>query len=293
MLTGATGLLGRAAARRMGSAHTVIGVARGPGPVAGLARLERLDLADGKAAAALVQDLRPDAVVHAGAQAKPDICEREPVASEAVNVGATEALARAAAAIGARFYFLSSEQIMAGDAPPYPDEAEPAPLHAYGRQKAAGERAVKDSGAQALILRVSLCYGFAEPGTTAGFLDEMRGALRAGREIRAFNDQRRSMLLVEDAVELLARAVELGPPPEGRRILNLAGPGTVARSDFAAAFAELFGFNPSLVIPTPSSAGGLAAPRPPDCSLDGARLWSWTGFRPRPYREGLAHLKGR
>lgn len=291
LLTGATGLLGRAAARRLGGAHSIIGAARGAGPVAGLSRLERLDLADAAVAAALARDIRPDAVIHAGALAKPDLCERDPEGTAAVNVAATAALAGAAAATGARFYFLSSEQVLAGDAPPYGDDAAPAPLHAYGRQKAAAERAVTASGAAALILRVSLCYGFAEPGCVPGFIDEMRAALTAGRPVRAFADQRRSMLLVEDAVELLARAVELGLPSDGRRTLNLAGPGPVARSEFAAAFAETFGFDRRLVVPIPSSAGGLVASRPPDCSLDGARLWAWTGFRPSPYREGLARLK--
>ncbi|MBI3299287.1 MAG: sugar nucleotide-binding protein [Elusimicrobia bacterium] len=292
LLTGATGMLGRAAARRLGAVHEVIGAARGAGPVAGLSRLEPLDLADAAAGAALLERVRPDAVIHAGALAKPDHCEREPAATAAVNVTATGALARAAAKAGARFYFLSTEQIMKGDAPPYGDDAVPAPLHAYGRQKAAAEDEVRASGADHLILRVSLCYGFAEPGTVPGFCDELRAALSAGKPVKAFSDQYRSMLLVEDAVELLCRAVEKGLPPDGRRVLNLAGPGPVRRSDFAAAFAETFGFEGSLVVPTPSAQSGLAAPRPADCSLDGARLWAWTGFTPRGTREGLARLKG-
>lgn len=282
LLTGAGGFIGGVLRGRL-AGHELTAAGRRPGP-----GLTVLDLGDAAAAARLVRDLRPEAVVHAGAVSKIEPCEADPEGTAAVNVEATGAMAAAAAEVGARFYFLSTEQVHAGDSPPYDDEAAPAPVHAYGRQKAEAERRVLAAGGWPLVLRVSLCYGFAQAGAPPNFCDELRAALSAGRTVRAFSDQRRSMLFVDDAAELVARAAEAGLPP-GRRLLNLAGPGPVVRSDFALAFAEAFGF-PSRLVSVSGSQGMLSAPRPADCSLDGRRLWDWTGFRPKDYREGIRAL---
>ncbi|MBI5596910.1 MAG: SDR family oxidoreductase [Elusimicrobia bacterium] len=283
LLTGAGGFIGGVLRRRL-DGHELTATGRRPGP-----GLSVLDLSDAAAAARLVRECRPQAVVHAGAVSKIEPCEADPEGTAAVNVAATGALARAAAEVGARFYFLTTGQVHAGDSPPYVDDAPGAPLHAYGRQKAQAEGLVLDAGGPALVLRVSLCYGFAQDGAPPNFCDELRAAFRAGRTVRAFSDQRRSMLSVDDAAELVARAVESGLPPDGRRRLNLAGPEPVVRSDFALAFAEAFGFPPALVSVS-GSRGMLAAPRPADCSLDGRRLWDWTGFRPKGYRAGVRAL---
>lgn len=283
LLTGAGGFIGGVLRRRL-DGHELTATGRRPGP-----GITVVDLRDAAAAARLVRECLPQAVVHAGAVSKIEPCEADPDGTAAVNVAATEALARAAAEVGARFYFLSTEQVHAGDAAPYGDDAPPAPLHAYGLQKAEAERRVLAAGGAPLVLRVSLCYGFAQAGAPPNFCDELRAALAAGRTVRAFSDQRRSLLSVEDAAELAARAVERGAPPDGRRRLNLAGPEPVVRSDFARAFAEAFGFPPGL-ISVSGSRGVLAAPRPADCSLDGRRLWDWTGFRPKDYRAGVLAL---
>ena len=283
LLTGAGGFIGGVLRRRL-EGHELTAAARRPGP-----GLTVLDLGDAGAAGRLVRELRPDAVVHAGAVSKIEPCEADPEGTSAVNVEATEAMALAAAEVGARFCFLSTEQVHAGDAPPYADDAPPAPVHAYGRQKAEAERRVLAAGGSPLVLRVSLCYGFAQAGAPPNFCDELRAALEAGRTVRAFGDQKRSMLLVDDAGELIARAVEKGPSPDGRRTLNLAGPEAVVRSDFARAFAEAFGYREDLLLVS-ASRGMLSAPRPPDCSLDGRRLWEWTGFRPKGCREGIRAL---
>ncbi|MDE2290605.1 MAG: sugar nucleotide-binding protein, partial [Elusimicrobia bacterium] len=141
LLTGASGFLGRALALRLGADHEVVGTRHAHGdPVPGC-RLVELDASSAEACADLVRRTRPALVVHAAAVSKPDACERDPERAEAVNVGATAALAAAAAEVGARFVFFSSDQVHDGRAAPYADGTVPSPLSAYGRQKVRAEEA--------------------------------------------------------------------------------------------------------------------------------------------------------
>lgn len=292
LLTGASGFLGRALARRLGAEHEVVGTFLGHSdPVPGC-RLVRLDVADPAACQGAVHEARPRLVIHAAALSKPDICERELERTEAVNVGGTAALANAAAAGGARFLFFSSDQVHDGRGSLYPDDAPPTPLSAYGRQKARAELAALAGGGDALVLRLALCYGWAPPGGVPTMCDDLRAALREKRPFKVFTDQRRSLLYVEDAAELVARAAAMQePPPEGRRLLNLAGPEPVTRHDFAAAFCDVMGLDAHLLVPIRAAEAPMTAPRPLDCSLDGKRLWSWLGFRPGAARAGLERMK--
>lgn len=254
-------------------------------------RLVPLDAADGAAARRLVAEARPELVIHAAALAKPDVCEKDPARSEAVNVGGTEALAQAAAAAGARFFFFSTDQVHDGRSALYPDGAPASPLSAYGRQKLRAEAAVAAAGGDHIVLRLALCYGWSPAGASPNFCDDVKAELSAGRPMRVFIDQRRSLLYVADAAELVARLAAKPGPPDAGRALNLAGPEPVTRHDFAAAFCDAFGYDTRLLVPVRASETKMAAPRPLDCSLDGTRLWAWAGFRPGAVRAGLERMK--
>ncbi len=110
-VTGASGLLGRAivdafrARSEFWTTVTPCSHTRAlPGGV-------QLDLRDAAAAAALLAALRPSLVVHAAAERRPDVCEQNAAASEALNVEAVWHLARAAAAAGAHFVFISTDYL--------------------------------------------------------------------------------------------------------------------------------------------------------------------------------------
>lgn len=248
------------------------------------------DAGDAAGAAALVAAHRPGLVVHCAAQAKPDPCEADPAGTRAVNVAGTAALAAAAAAAGARFFFFSSDQVHDGRTGLYGDGVPASPLSEYGRQKADAEAAVLAAGGDPLVFRLALCFGFSPPGALPNWTDDMRAALAAGRPVRVFTDQKRSMLAVTDAAELAARAAAKPGRPDGMRLLNLCGPAPVSRSEFAEAFCAAFSLDRSRLVYAKAAESPMAAPRPLDCSMDGARLHAWTGFTPALPREALARM---
>jgi nucleoside-diphosphate-sugar epimerase len=183
-----------------------------------------------------------DAVIHLAAL--PGVrTRRPPSALREVNVLLTERLVRAASARGIRFVLVSSSSVY-GDARelPTPEHATPAPLNPYAVSKVAAEAAVRDHGADAVIVRPFTVYGpgqrpemafarwidllaagqllpwYAPPGTARDFTyvdDVVAGilaALRRGRAGEAYNlsgwrsvDLRGALELLEDAAGCRAR----------------------------------------------------------------------------------------
>lgn len=120
---------------------------------------EALDLEHSGDVDDLVARTAPDVVVNASAYTAVDRAESERDLAWRINAEAPAALARACAARGARLVHISTDYVFDGAATsPYREHSPVAPQGAYGASKAAGEAAVRDSGARALILRTAWVY---------------------------------------------------------------------------------------------------------------------------------------
>jgi len=290
LITGASGFIGRALARAFAASHEVTAAVHERSFTAAGLATARLDLTDPASVRATVAAARPDLVIHSAAMADPDVCERDPERARRVNVEGTAALARAAAEAGARLFHISTDLVFDGAAPPYREEDAPKPLSLYGRTKAEAEAAALGHPS-ALVLRVALVYG-ANPGGRPTFTDFLHGALSAGKRPRLFADQFRTPTFVEDVGDALLR-LALTPPegPTRRGVLHLCGPERLSRLGFARLFCAAFGFDEALLEPISMSDLPSAAPRPADCSLDGARLRGLLGWKPRPAAEAFAVMR--
>ena len=92
-------------------------------------------------------------VVNAAAWTDVIGAETAPEAAWQLNAAVPEALARGLARSGGVLLHYSTDYVFDGRAPPYSEEAMPAPLNAYGRSKLAGEQAVLASGCVHWIVR--------------------------------------------------------------------------------------------------------------------------------------------
>jgi len=118
-----------------------------------------LDVADADAVRAAVAEHRPDVVINAAAWTDVDGAETDEAAALAVNRDGPANFAAACAQHNATLVHISTDYVFDGTATePYDEDAPIAPRSAYGRTKAAGERAVLDTGGPAYVVRTAWLY---------------------------------------------------------------------------------------------------------------------------------------
>jgi dTDP-4-dehydrorhamnose reductase len=280
-VVGASGLLGAYLYNSFAEAGPTVGT----GFHHGGGELATLDIRDEDASRALLAEHRPRTVVCAAAVSNVERCETDPEWSSEINVDGTLALARAAAAAGATFVFLSSEYVFDGLEGPYDETARTGPLNEYGRQKQQVERLLPAvTACDFVIARVSCLYGHERTGKN--FVHQLWNSAAEGREFRAPSDQIGTPTAVANAADVIRELVLRG----ARGTYHVAGPEPMLRSQFALLAARELGLDPGLVRPTPTAELGLLAPRPMGAGLLTERVRAATGRRLWPPRQGIREM---
>ena len=218
----------------------------------------QLDVRDEAAVVALVQEVCPAAIVHTAASNPGEGAD-----FETVNGAGTRHVARAAALYSARLIHVSTDVVFDGEQGNYVEEDVPAPITPYGYSKALSEEEVHSSGAEAIIVRTSLIYGWRPR------LDRQTrwivNALNTGQPVHLFTDEIRCPIWVES---LAAAVIELAGS-EYTGVLHMAGAQALSRYEFGVRLARFHGLDPAPLIAARSRESGLR--RPLDCTLDCAR----------------------
>lgn len=244
LITGANGML----AADVVDAFRTAGVAQ-----LTLTDRDELDILDATAVNAAVAGA--DVVINCAAYTAVDPAEEQEELAFAINATGPANLAAACAAAGARLVHISTDYVFAGDATaPYAEDAPMNPAGAYGRTKAAGETAVRDSGADALILRTAYLYG-------RGGACFPKTIAKAGRErgaLSVVDDQIGQPTWTRDVAALIVRLLEADAPAG---TYHATSAGQASWFEFAQAIVAAAGLG-DIVSPTDSSAYVRPAPRP-------------------------------
>ncbi|MBX6767106.1 MAG: dTDP-4-dehydrorhamnose reductase, partial [Actinomadura rubrobrunea] len=270
LVVGAGGMLGTELVRRL----------RGRGrDVVALTRAD-LDVRDAAAVRDALRRHRPAAVVNCAAWTAVDDAEANEDAALAVNGTAVRTLAAACGDVDATLVQISTDYVFDGRADrPYPEDARPAPVSAYGRTKLAGERAVLETG-RGYVVRTAWLYGAHGPN----FVRTMTRLAAERDTVEVVDDQRGQPTWTGDLAEQIIALVGSGAPPGVYHGTN-AGETTwygLAREVFA-----LLGLDPDRVRPTTTDRFPRPAPRPA-YSVLGHDRWAQAGLKPmRDWREAL------
>jgi dTDP-4-dehydrorhamnose reductase len=173
------------------------------GPVVALTRAE-VDLASVDAVLSVIRRYEPSAIVNAAAYTAVDKAEAERELAWAINAKAPAVMAELATSAGIPLIHYSTDYVYAGDkSEPYVESDPTNPLSSYGSSKLAGDEAVLNSSAQAVVLRTSWVYA----ARGANFVKTMLRLASERDALRIVADQRgaptSAMLLADVAAHVL------------------------------------------------------------------------------------------
>lgn len=272
VVTGANGQLGKELALWQTDWADIIGLGR-----------HELDITNSNQCKALLERYRPDIVIHCAAYTAVDKAESEPDEAFLVNEQGTRIVAEAAAAIGTKFCYISTDYVFDGTGSmPYKESDEPNPRTVYGMSKLAGERAVQQSSERYFIVRTSWVFG--QYGNN--FVKTILKLAEDRDQLTVVSDQIGSPTYTYDLAAFLLELVRT----DRYGIYHASNTGVCSWFDFALAIFEESGQQHKIkVAPCTTADFPRPAPRPAYSVMQHGAIESKGLKDLRHWREALRH----
>lgn len=242
---------------------------------------QALDITDRHAVDGVLSDAAPTIVINCAGYTAVDAAETDESTATLINGEAAGHLATWCAANGARLIHVSTDYVFSGDATaPYDVDQPLDPRSAYGRSKAAGERAVLAAGGDAHIVRTAWVYGVGGPN----FVKTIARLSRERETLAVVDDQRGSPTW---SLHLARGLTALAVADVAPGIWHCTGAGETTWYGFATAIFSELGLDPERVTPTTTDAFPRPAPRP-SYSVLSSQKWHRAGLPELPpWRDAL------
>jgi dTDP-4-dehydrorhamnose reductase len=236
------GLIGRAVRKRLNRVPGIsaISVARRPRNIAGYVALELSSESGRVELERVIADLSPDCAVLVHGPSDVSWTEGNEAAAAATHSGVADVVARS----GVPAILVSTDNVFPGNHGRYGPHDAVDPANAYGRVKAQAETILL-AARSAMVLRVSLVYGWAPRGQRPTFAQRCLEAAVTGGPMYAPIDQLFTPIHVRDASAVIAGLCRSANLCTG--VEHLAGPVELSRYDFARAAYRLAGADPAQV----------------------------------------------
>jgi dTDP-4-dehydrorhamnose reductase len=255
---------------------------------------DRIDIARRDEVVAAVAREHPAIVINAAAYTAVDRAEIESDKAWAGNCTGPLNLAAACRDAAIPLIHLSTDYVFDGSKlGPYREDDPVQPLGIYGQSKEAGERAVRGTLPQHVILRTAWVYG----AHGHNFVKTMLRLAAQHPVLRVVADQIGSPTSAADiaaAIGSVVKCIAAGEATWGT--YHFAGGGAVSWHGFAEAIFELaaqhgaFGRGPPRVAAITTAEYPTPARRPANSVLDCRRIGETFGIVPRPWRQMLADV---
>lgn len=279
LLTGIAGQLGQQLQETLSAVGDVTGVDR-----------DTLDLGQPETIRRVMAQVKPDVVVNAAAYTAVDKSESEPEVAIAINSSGVGVLAQETHNLGARLIHISTDYVFDGtQSYPYRETDATNPLGVYGQSKLAGEEAIREVGADSIILRTAWVYG---TGGKGNFVKTMLKLGAEREELRVVTDQVGSPTWTGDLAGAIASSIQLALPSG---IYHYTNSGVASWYDFAVAIfeeAQILGFPLKVqrVKPITTIEYPTPAKRPAYSVLSCAKIAAVLGTYPPHWRQGLRQM---
>lgn len=283
LILGARGQVGHELLRSLGGHGEIIPLARQRLPA--WPECVALDLTQRGQLRAFLDRQPVDLIVNAAAWTAVDAAEQQEQAAAVLNHQLPADLADYAARRCCRLIHLSTDYVFDGLAESaYREDAPTNPNSAYGRTKLAGEQAVLNSAADAVVIRASWVYS----ARRHNFVRAMLTRAMRGQSLRVVADQHGCPTWARDIADGVAALVAQWPDTRtsvwDSRLYHLAGHDQATWHEFAGKIVEYgrqFGMVPAGVTVTPITTKEYPTPaaRPAWSVLDSSLFSETFGYR--------------
>ena len=238
-----------------------------------------MDITDAAAVKQVMDEVRPDAVVHCAAWTAVDLAEDADKQEKVwqVNVDGTANLAEACRKADCKMVYLSTDYVFDGQGtePWNPDCRDYQPLNFYGKTKLEGEKAVASRLEKYFIVRIAWVFGV----NGKNFIKTMLSLGKSHPELRVVKDQVGTPTYTFDLARLLVDMLETDR--YGYYHATNEG-GYISWYDFACEIFRQAGYTQVKVTPVTTAEYGVSkAARPFNSRLDKSKLVK-NGFQPLP-----------
>lgn len=245
-----------------------------------------LDSLNRKQTFAVMKEVNPDFVIDTHAITNLDYCEANPEEAWNVNVEGAKNIAEASENAGAKYVFLSTDNVFDGRKETYLETDKAHPLNQYGKTKVAAEEMLEASSIDFLVIRTAVLYGIGGIGKPS-FATWLISKLENGEKVKAVTDQKNNPTFVDSLAASILKLCEKNE----RGIFHVSGKDCISRYEFSLQIAEAFGFGKEMVIPVSSSELGQIAKRPKAVNLGIGKVEKATGMNVLSIKEGISMFR--
>ncbi|KAK0636359.1 hypothetical protein B0T17DRAFT_587552 [Bombardia bombarda] len=281
IVTGASGFLGRQVLKAFDRSNWSVkgtGFSRADGTT-----ILKVDLGNAAEVTKILDEYKPQVVVHCAAEKSPDRVDKDPEGTRAINIETPRSLAKLCAERSILLIYISTDYVFSGKVgeAPYETEAATGPSNLYGQTKLDGEHAVlsefKAAGKEGfgVVLRVPVLYGPAQSNSESAvnvLMDTVQKAQQNGAKINMDHWALRYPTNTEDVgrvcKDVAARHLGESDRASLPQILQFSSEDKYTKYEMCQLFGEIMGLPIDRIEPnTEGNDPNVTVQRPYDCHL--------------------------
>ncbi len=289
LITGATGLLGKALIETADSGSEIIGTYIGDYQMPSTENVKyyKTDMSDTDGLEKIFKSVKPDVVIHAASIGSPDFAEKHRDLTWKINVNGTSRAVSCCESIGAKFIYISSNGIYDGDHAPYGEDDHAAPVNFYGKTKLEGEKVSRQARIPVAIVRPILMYGWNHKFERSNIVTSSLQKMAKGDKIFAYDDVFSNPLFSASCADAIWKIIEKGLYED----FNISGSETDSIYGLLTKAADVFGFDRSLITPVKQGYFNELVKRPKDTSYKTGKMEKMLSVKPLGIIEGLSIMR--
>lgn len=289
LITGGTGLLGKALALSAGKSYeivcTFVGGHQPPDTVQTV--YKKLDIRDKEGYFRLFSDFKPEITIHTAGMSNPDYVEKNKKEAWDVNVGGARNIIKACEEFSSQFIYVSSNAIYSGNSAPYREEDIADPINYYGKIKLECEEITKRSNVIWAIVRPILMYGWNYAFERSNIVTIGISRLRKREKIFVYDDVYCTPLYYYSCAEAIWKIIEKNK----FEVFNVGGHDRLSIYGLMKGVAQVFKLEQSLLIPVQQGFFQELVKRPRDTSYNASKMENVLELKPLNIWEGLELMK--